>query len=192
MTQFKWSLDPMHSELQFKVKHLMITTVTGYFKNFDASVTTENEDFSTAKIQFQADISSINTNSEQRDGHLKSPDFFDAEKFPYMTFSNGVLEPNGDDFILKGDLTLKDTTKPVSLNVEYGGIAVDGYGQTKAGFTLSGKISRKEFGLTWDAVTEAGKVVVSDDVRINAEIQITKQEVHAEASEGAEVTAAEG
>ena len=175
MAQVNWVLDPMHSEIQFKVKHLMITTVTGYFKSFDANATTEGDDFSTASISFNADINSIDTNNEQRDGHLKSGDFFDAASHPKMTFENGKLTGSGDEFTLKGDLTIRGTTKPVKLNVEFGGIAVDGYGQTKAGFTLSGKISRKEFGLVWDMVTEAGSVVVSDDVRINAEIQLTKQ-----------------
>lgn len=175
MAQVNWVLDPMHSEIQFKVKHLMITTVTGYFKSFDAKATTEGDDFSTASISFNADINSIDTNNEQRDGHLKSGDFFDAASHPKMTFENGKLTGSGDEFTLNGDLTIRGTTKPVKLNVEFGGIAVDGYGQTKAGFTLSGKISRKEFGLVWDMVTEAGSVVVSDDVRINAEIQLTKQ-----------------
>lgn len=175
MAQVNWVLDPMHSEIQFKVKHLMITTVTGYFKSFDAKATTEGDDFSTASISFNADINSIDTNNEQRDGHLKSGDFFDAASHPKMTFENGKLTGSADEFTLNGDLTIRGTTKPVKLNVEFGGIAVDGYGQTKAGFTLSGKISRKEFGLVWDMVTEAGSVVVSDDVRINAEIQLTKQ-----------------
>ncbi len=176
MAQTKWAIDPMHSEIQFKVKHLMITTVTGYFKSFDATATTEGDDFSTANISFTADINSVDTNNEQRDGHLKSADFFDAENHPQMIFENGRLEKAGDDFKLHGDLTIRGTKKPVTLNAEHGGTAVDGYGQTKAGFTLSGKISRKEYGLTWDAVTEAGSVVVSDDVRINAEVQLTKQE----------------
>lgn len=176
MTKTKWTLDPMHSEMQFKVKHLMITTVTGYFKKFDATATTEGEDMSTAAISFSADISSVDTNNNTRDEHLKSEDFFDAENHPQITFENGKLEGSGDDYVLKGDLTIRGTTKPVELNVEFGGTAVDGYGQTKAGFTISGKIKRKEFGLTWDNVTESGKVVVSDDVRINAEIQLTKEE----------------
>ncbi len=175
MSQTNWVLDPTHSEIQFKVKHLMITTVTGYFKNFEAKATTEGDDFSTANISFSADINSLDTNQEQRDGHLKSADFFDAANHPKMTFENGKLQGSGDEFTLTGDLTIRGTTKQVKLNAEFGGIAVDGYGQTKAGFTLSGKISRKEFGLVWDMVTEAGSVVVSDDVRINAEIQLTKQ-----------------
>jgi polyisoprenoid-binding protein YceI len=175
MVQTKWVLDPSHSEIQFKVKHLMITTVTGYFKNFDATATTDGDDFTTGGISFDADINSIDTNNEQRDGHLRSPDFFDAPNHPKMTFSNGKLTGSGDEYTLHGDLTIRGNTKPVQLKVEYGGIAQDPYGQTKAGFTLIGKISRKEFGLTWDAVTEAGNVVVSDDVRINAEIQLVKQ-----------------
>ncbi|MCB0698118.1 MAG: YceI family protein [Chitinophagaceae bacterium] len=183
MAQVKWVLDPSHSEIQFKVKHLMITTVTGYFKKFEASAVTEGEDMSTAKISFNADIDSIDTNSEQRDGHLKSADFFDAANHPQMIFSNGKLEGSGSDYTLLGDLTIRGNTHPVKLNVEFGGIAQDPYGQTKAGFTLSGKINRKDFGLTWGAVTEAGNVVVSDEVRINAEIQLTKkveEEVSAE------------
>lgn len=175
MAQTKWALDPSHSEIQFKVKHLMITTVTGYFKSFDATATTDGDDFTTGGISFAADINSIDTNNEQRDGHLKSPDFFDAGNHPKMTFTNGKLTGSGDEYTLHGDLTIRGNTKPVQLKVEYGGIAQDPYGQTKAGFTLNGKISRKEFGLTWDAVTEAGNVVVSDDVRINAEIQLVKQ-----------------
>lgn len=175
MAQTKWALDPSHSEVQFKVKHLMITTVTGYFKKFDASATTDGDDFTTGVIEFSADIDSIDTNSEQRDGHLKSADFFDAASHPKMVFSNGKLTGNDGEFTLNGDLTIRGVTKPVQLAVEFGGIATDPWGQTKAGFTLNGKIKRKDFGLAWDAVTEAGSVVVSDEVRINAEIQLVKQ-----------------
>lgn len=172
----KWKLDPTHSEVQFKVKHLMITTVTGYFQQFDAEAETENDDFNTAsKIDFTADINSINTNNEQRDAHLKSPDFFNADEYAQLKFSGKKFEGNGDDAKLHGDLTIRGITKPITLNVEFGGIAVDPYGQTKAGFTVAGKISRKEYGLTWSAVTEAGAVVVSDDIRILAEIQLVKQ-----------------
>jgi len=172
----KWTIDPTHSEVQFKVKHLMITTVTGYFKSFNAEVETENDDFNSAsKIEFTADINSITTNNEQRDGHLLSADFFDAENHSQLKFVGTKYESNGDEAKLYGDLTIRATTKPVVFNVEFGGIATDGYGQTKAGFTVSGKISRKEFGLTWDSITEAGAVVVSDDVRLNAEIQLIKQ-----------------
>lgn len=176
MSSVKWVLDPSHSEITFKVKHLMITTVTGYFKKFNVEVETENEDFATAKsIGFTADIDSIDTNSEQRDTHLKSADFFNAEEHGQLVFKGNKYEVNGDEASLHGDLTIRGITKPVTLDVEYGGIVVDPWGQTKAGFTVTGKISRKEFGLTWNAVTEAGSIVVSDDIKIHAEIQLVKQ-----------------
>lgn len=172
----KWTLDPSHSEIQFKVKHLMITTVTGYFKKFDLTVETETDDFNTAKsVEFTADINSIDTNSEQRDTHLKSADFFHAEEHPQLTFSGKKFSANGDEGTLEGDLTIRGITKPVTVKVELGGVVVDPWGQTKAGFTVSTKISRKEFGLTWSAVTEAGHVVVSDDIRVHGEIQLVKQ-----------------
>lgn len=172
----QWKVDAAHSEIQFKVKHLMITTVTGHFRQFDLEAETETEDFSTAKkINFTADIDSIDTNNEQRDAHLKSPDFFNAEQHNQLRFAGVNYEANGDEAKLHGELTIKDVTKPVTLNIEFGGIVVDPYGQTKAGFTINGKISRKEFGLTWNAMTEAGQVVVADDIKINAEIQLVKQ-----------------
>ncbi|WP_374163965.1 YceI family protein [Arcticibacter sp. MXS-1] len=171
-----WKIDPTHSEVQFKVKHLMITTVTGYFKEFDLEVETEGDDFAKAgKIEFTANVDSISTNNEQRDTHLKSADFFHAEEHATVHFVGTSLEQDGDEGKLHGDLTIKGVTKPIALEVEFGGIVVDPYGQTKAGFTVKGKISRKEFGLTWSAVTEAGQVVVSDDIRILCEIQLVKQ-----------------
>lgn len=171
-----WKLDPSHSEVQFKVKHLMITTVTGYFESFDLDVVTENDDFTTAsKIEFTADINSINTNNQQRDTHLKSADFFDAENHGQLKFIGKRYQSDGEEGSLEGELTIRGTTRPVTVIVEFGGIVVDPYGQTKAGFTVSGKISRKDFGLTWNAVTEAGQVVVSDDIRIHCEIQLVKQ-----------------
>ena len=171
-----WKIDPAHSEIQFKVKHLMITTVTGYFRNFDLEVETQTEDFSSAsRIEFTAEIDSIDTNNAQRDAHLKSVDFFDSENNKQIKFVGKEFNADGDKANLKGDLTIRGTTKPITLNVEYGGIVVDPYGQTKAGFTVNGKISRKEYGLTWSAVTEAGQVVVSDEIRLLAEIQLIKQ-----------------
>jgi polyisoprenoid-binding protein YceI len=172
----KWKLDPTHSEVQFKVKHLMITTVTGYFKTFDLEVETEGDDFTKAsRIEFTADIKSIDTNNQQRDTHLKSADFFDAATHAQLKFTGRSYNTDGDDGQLQGDLTIRGVTKPITLKVEFGGIVVDPYGQTKAGFTVAGKISRKEFGLTWNAVTEAGQVVVSDDIRLHCEIQLVKQ-----------------
>ena len=154
----------------------MITTVTGYFRNFDLEVETQTEDFSSAsRIEFTAEIDSIDTNNAQRDAHLKSADFFDSENNKQIKFVGKEFNADGDKANLKGDLSIRGTTKPITLNVEYGGIVVDPYGQTKAGFTVNGKISRKEYGLTWSAVTEAGQVVVSDEIRLLAEIQLIKQ-----------------
>ena len=177
MANVKWKLDPMHSEIQFKVKHLMITNVTGYFSDFDVEAETENDEFTSAKnVVFTADVNSINTNNEQRDTHLKSPDFFDAGNHGQIKFvANRYEKVSDDEYRLQGDLTIRGTTKPVTVKAEFGGIVVDPYGQTKAGFTLDTKISRKEFGLTWNAVTEAGSVVVSDDIRVHGEIQLVKQ-----------------
>lgn len=172
----KWKIDPAHSEIQFKVKHLMITTVTGHFGQFDLDVETESDDFSTAKnIEFTADIGSINTNNEQRDAHLRSGDFFDAEAHPQLRFSGAGYETEDNGGKVRGELTIKNVTRPVTLAAEFGGIVVDPYGQTKAGFTVSGKISRSDFGLTWSAVTEAGQVVVGDDIKVHAEVQLVKQ-----------------
>ncbi|SFE68143.1 YceI family protein [Thermoflexibacter ruber] len=171
----KWTVDTNHSEVQFKVKHLVISTVTGTFNKFSAELEAEKEDFTDAKISFSADIDSIDTNNEQRDAHLKSDDFFNAEKFPQMTFKSSSLEKSNGKYILKGDLTIRNITKPVVLDVELGGVATDPYGQTKAGFEAVGKINRKEFGLMWSAVTEAGGVVVSDEVKILLNIQFVKQ-----------------
>lgn len=172
----KWTLDPSHSEMQFKVRHMMITNVTGSFTAFNVEASTEEHDFSTAAIRFSADVNSISTNNEQRDGHLKSADFFDAAQFPAITFESSALRAaGGGEYTLEGTLTIKGVSKPVVLQVEAGGIAVDPYGNTKAGFTLSGKISRGEFGLTWNAALETGGVMVSDEVKIQAEIQLVKQ-----------------
>lgn len=176
MSGTKWRVDPAHSEIQFKAKHLMITTVTGYFHEYRLEVETEEEDFTKAsKIEFTADINTIDTNNEQRDTHLKSPDFFDAENYQQLKFTGKKFEKAGDDYKLTGDLSIHGITKSVTVNVSFAGIVVDPYGQTKAGFTVDGKISRKEFGLMWNAVTEAGQIVVSDEIRIHCEIQLIKQ-----------------
>lgn len=177
MANVRWVLDPMHSEVQFKAKHLMITTVTGYFQRFHVEAETEDEQFNQAtRVVFTADVDSISTNNEQRDTHLRSADFFNAEEHGQVRFEGNRYDKVGDqDYQLHGDLTIRGTTKPVILQVEFGGLVVDPYGQTKAGFTVSGKISRKEFGLIWNAVTEAGSIVVSDEIKILAEIQLVKQ-----------------
>ena len=172
-----WAIDPTHSEVHFKIKHLMITNVTGSFNIFQASVATEKEDFSKATISFTADIDSISTGNEQRDGHLKSADFFDAATYPQIKFTATKTESvdNDGSYELYGDLTIRDVTKSIKLDVEFGGVVKDMYGNTKAGFTINGKINRKDFGLTWSAVTEAGGVIVSDEVKIISEIQLIEQ-----------------
>lgn len=172
-----YKIDEMHSNITFKVKHLMISTVTGSFANFDANLEAQKEDFSDAKISFTADIASITTGNNQRDSHLKSEDFFDVAKYPTLSFLSTSFNKTDDDngYELIGDLTIKGVTKPIILTVEYGGTMTDFYGQFKAGFDISGKISRSVFGLTWSAVTEAGGVVVSDDVKLNLSIQMIKQ-----------------
>jgi len=177
MATTTWVIDPTHSEVQFKVKHLMITTVTGSFNIFNASVQTEDEDFSKAKISFTADVDSISTGNADRDGHLKTADFFDAAAYPQIKFVATKYEnvDNDGSYELYGDLTLHGVTKNIKLDVEFGGVVEDAYGNTKAGFTINGKINRKDFGLAWSAVTEAGGVVVSDEVRIASEIQLIKQ-----------------
>ena len=169
-------LDPMHSEITFKVKHLMITNVTGSFQNFSASMTAASEDFSDAAISFEATIASISTGNEQRDTHLKSEEFFDATNFPTLSFvSSALTKKAGSNYTLTGNLTLKGITKEVTLDVEFGGTMTDFYGQFKAGFEISGTINRSEFGLTWSAVTEAGGVVVSDEVKLHMAVQMIKQ-----------------
>ena len=166
-----WNIDPAHSEVGFKVKHLMINNVKGQFKKFEGTVESEKDDFKDAKITFKAEAASIDTASEQRDGHLKSPDFFDVEKFPEIKF----ISESFDGEKLKGALTILGISKSVQLNVEFGGIAKDPWGNTKAGFTLSGKINRKDWGLNWNAALETGGFLVSEDVNIIAEIQLIKQ-----------------
>lgn len=175
MKKTTWTIDASHSQVQFKVKHLMITTVTGSFKEFESTVETDGDDFTNAKISFIAKTGSVSTGSEQRDGHLKSDDFFNAEKFPELKFTGTKLtKKDEENWELEGDLTIRDITKRVTLAVEFGGIMTDPWGNVKAGFGVTGKVSRKEFGLMWNAVTEAGGVVVADDVKIAAEVQFVK------------------
>ncbi|WP_259069447.1 YceI family protein [Mucilaginibacter sp. X4EP1] len=175
-TTTKWVIDPMHSEVQFKVKHLVISTVSGFFKSFEGTLETEGDDFENASIYFALDIDSIDTNQTQRDEHLKSPEFFDAGQFPQITFkSTSFKKTDDDEFKLVGDLTVKGVTKNVTLDAEFGGSTDDFYGNTKAGFEVTGKINRKDFGLTWDGVTEAGSVVVGEDIKLLINIQFAKQ-----------------
>lgn len=167
----KWNLDPTHSEISFKVKHMMISTVTGHFEDLNASVESENNDFINADFNFIAKIDSINTKNKDRDAHLKSDDFFNAKEYPEMIFNSTSFDGRS----LIGDLRIRDITKEISLDVDFNGIAIDPYGQTKAGFEITGSINRKDFNLTWSAVTEAGSIVVSDTIRLIVDLQFIKE-----------------
>lgn len=171
-----YKIDAAHSEITFKVKHLMITNVSGNFSKFDATMESNKEDFSDASISFEADVNSISTNNEQRDAHLKSADFFNAEQYPKLVFKSTSFQKKEDnEYILNGDLTIFNVTKPISLKAEYGGDVIDPSGQHKEGFEIEGKIKRSDFGLKWNALTEAGGAVVSDDVRLILNVQMIKQ-----------------
>lgn len=166
-----WTLDNAHSEIAFKVRHMMISTVTGHFEDFEATAKTNGDNFEGAHFEFTAKTESINTKNKDRDTHLRSDDFFNSEEFPEMKF---VSKSFKNDKIV-GDLTIRDVTKEVTLDAELNGIAVDPYGQTKAGFEIRGEINRKDFNLTWNAVTEAGSIVVADKVKLVVDVQFTKQ-----------------
>ncbi len=170
----KWTIDPSHSEVQFKVKHLMISSVTGSFKEFGAEAELNGDDLSGARVSFWANTASIDTNSADRDKHLRSADFFDSERFPKLMFESTALEGSGNTWKLTGNLTIKDAKRPVVLDVEWSGIAKDPWGNTKAGLHISGRIDRKEWGLNWNAALEAGGVLVSDEVRIQCEVQLAQ------------------
>jgi polyisoprenoid-binding protein YceI len=170
----QWIVDPVHSEVKFKVKHLVISTVTGQFKTVSGTVEAAKDDFSDARVSFEADVNSISTNNEQRDGHLKSPDFFDAASFPVLSFVSTSITPKGDGtFLMKGDIAIRGTKKSIVLDVTYNGV-VKGFDGDVAGFELSGKLNRKEFGLQWNAMTETGGVVVSDEVKLDIAVELKR------------------
>jgi len=173
-TTTKWVIDAAHSEISFKVKHLMITNVKGAFKEYEGTIVTNGNDFSTADIDLAINPASIDTKDAQRDGHLKSGDFFDVENHKEITFRSNTIEKTTEGFELWGDLSIKGITNRVKLEVEYAGLAKDPWGNEKAGFTVSGKINRKEWGLNWNAALETGGVLVSDEVKISADIQLLK------------------
>ena len=165
----KWNLDPTHSEITFKVRHMMISNVKGEFKNFNVDLESEDENFKNVKANATIDTASISTNNTDRDNHLKSAEFFNAEAHPQITFETDSLNEE-----VTGNLTINGVTKPVKLDVDFGGINVDPWGQTKAGFSFEGKIKRSDFGLNWNAALEAGGVMVSDEVKIAGELQFVK------------------
>jgi polyisoprenoid-binding protein YceI len=170
----KWAIDPTHTEVQFKVKHLVISTVTGFFKKFSGSVESESEDFDGANVNFSLDVNSIDTNQADRDGHLKSPDFFSAEQHPTIDFTGSLTKVEGSEYTLDGALTIRGTTKAIVLTAELGGTMVDPWGNTKAGFEINGKLNRKDFGLNWNALTEAGGMVVSEEVKLHINVELAK------------------
>jgi polyisoprenoid-binding protein YceI len=175
MSTTKWALDNAHSEIQFKVRHFMVSWAHGHFTKFNAEVSSDGDDFTTAKVRFSADVDSINTHNEQRDAHLKNGDFFDVDNHPQITFESESLEKVSDEeFKLHGLLTIRGTTRKVTLRVEYGGIMQDPWGNTRTGFTITGKINRKDFGVSFGGVTETGNVLLSDDVTITANVEFVK------------------
>ena len=172
----KWVIDPSHSEISFKVKHLMISNVKGVFREFSATVYTGADGSLTPEVEFSMNPASVDTTDPNRDGHLKSADFFDAEKFPKISFKGTGLEKKSEsEYVLAGDLEIKGISKQVKLNVEFGGIMKDPWGNEKAGYTLEGKINRKDWELNWNAALETGGVLVSDEVRLSCEVQLLKQ-----------------
>jgi polyisoprenoid-binding protein YceI len=176
MATTKWVLDPTHSEVEFKIKHMMISTVTGNFKKFDATVETEGEDFTTAKVKFTVEVDSIDTKNEQRDGHLKSVDFFDTANFPEFKFVTTKYEnvDNDGSYEVYGDLTIRGITRNEKFDAEFGGVIKDPWGNTRAGITITGKINRKDFGLTWSGATETGSLIVSEEVKIHVALEFVK------------------
>jgi polyisoprenoid-binding protein YceI len=177
MTQ--WTIDPAHSEIKFKVKHLVVSTVTGQFNRFTGTVEAQKQDFSDARVAFEAEIDSISTNNEQRDAHLKSPDFFDAESFPTLSFESTSVSRKSDDlYVVAGDMTIRGTKRKITLDVRYNG-TVKGFDGDVAGFEITGKLNRQDFGLRWNALTETGGVVVSNEVRLDIAVELKLAEVEA-------------
>ena len=173
----KWIIDKAHSQIQFRVKHLMITTVTGGFSSFDASVETEGSDFMTAKIIFMAETASVSTGNDDRDAHIKSSDFFDVVTYPQIKFVITKLEKLNKENAYKmyGDLVIKNVSKNIGFDVEFTGMVKDPWGNNKAGFIISGKVDRRDFGLRWNVITEAGSIMVGEEARILCNVQLTEQ-----------------
>ena len=176
MSTIKWVIDPTHSEIGYKVKHMMFTNVSGKFQNFNASIETNGDDFENAQIEFSGDINSVTTGNADRDGHLLSPDFFDAEQFPKITFeATSFKKIDEGDFTLTGNLSLHGVTKAITLETEFSGLMQDPWGNTKAGLSLTGKINRKDWNLNWNSALETGGVLVGEEVKLAIDLQFIKQ-----------------
>ena len=175
-TRTKWIIDPFHSEITFKVKHLMITNVRGQFKEFEASIYTIEDDFMTAEIDFWMNPASVDTGQTDRDIHLKSPDFFDVDQFKEISFAGNTYEKvdNDGSYEMWGDLTIKGITKRIKLEVEFGGVIKDPWGDEKAGFSINGKINRKDWGLVWNSAMAGGGLLLSDEVWISCAVELKK------------------
>lgn len=176
MSKQVWNIDAAHSEIGFKVRHMMITNVNGIFNSYSATMHADATDFSDAEISFEADIDSISTRNEQRDGHLKSPEFFDVEKFPKVSFKSSSFTKTGDgQYTMKGHFNMHGVEKEISMNVEFTGTVVDPWGQVKAGFEITGALNRSEFGLTWNATSEDGSIVLDEVIKLVLNVQMIKQ-----------------
>ncbi|MCC6550074.1 MAG: YceI family protein [Ignavibacteriaceae bacterium] len=176
MAKSVWAIDPTHSEIGFKVKHMMFTNVSGKFNSFEASIENEDDKFETSAISFTADVNSIDTANSDRYNHLRSAYFFEVEKFPKLSFvSTDIKKVNDNLFHVTGDFTIRGVSQKITLEAEYSGLMKDPWGNTKAGFSLNGKINRKDFGLTWNAALETGGVLVSDEVKLLCEVQAVKK-----------------
>jgi polyisoprenoid-binding protein YceI len=173
-TKTTWVIDPMHSEVLFKIKHLVISTITGSFRKFEGSAVTEGDGFNDAKVNFTMDVNSIDTNQAQRDGHLKSGDFFEAETYPEIEFQSTSFNKEGNDYKMIGNLTMKGVTKPIELNVEYGGSEDNGHGVLKHGFEVTGTVNRKEFGMSWNKLTDTGGLGLGEDIKLIANLQVAE------------------
>ncbi|MBL7700540.1 MAG: YceI family protein [Chitinophagaceae bacterium] len=174
----KWVIDPTHSEIGFKIRHLMITNVSGTFGKVDITAETEGDNFTTANVNVKIEVDSISTHNSQRDEHLRNADFFEVAKFPYLTFKSSRIEKVDDEnFTLVGDLTIKETTKPVELKLEFGGVTKDPWGGSRAGFSLSGKINRHDFGVSYNPVLETGGVALGEEIKIWGDVELVKQAV---------------
>ncbi|MFY9309790.1 MAG: YceI family protein [Bacteroidia bacterium] len=168
-----WSVDSTHSSIHFAVKHMVIAQTKGSFADYKLKVESEGDDFSNAKIELEIEVNSINTSMPDRDNHLRSADFFDAEKYPAIKFvSKSMTKVTDEDYKLTGDITIKGITRPIEFNVNYGGQLVDPWGNTRAGFTIEGAIDRFDFGLNWNSLLEAGGAVVGKTVKLQAEIEL--------------------
>jgi polyisoprenoid-binding protein YceI len=173
-TTTSWKLDQTHSSIEFSAKHMMITTVKGRFAEFEGTVSGNQQSPAGASVNVTIKAASIDTRTEQRDGHLRSPDFLDVEKFPEITFKSTKIAGGKDNFTLTGDLTIRDVTRPVTLDVSFEGQGTDPWGGTRAGFSATGKIDRREFGLVWNQALEAGGVLVSNDIKLQIDAQFVQ------------------